>query len=749
MPNVLRALPTAHPPGTIGEFAWLRAETMGSLAPMLAGLSWLATLPYLLAPDQFWPGWGVWLVTLGLLGAVGLLRTRAGELASALLVGALLLPPTAFAAASDWRGIAPYFYVPATLVATALLGSRAGAVTATISSGCTVWIVTGGESAASSAVLVSACALIWASYLVAWLGGRNLLTVLDWAWTSSAEAERRLSESRDYQARLLTALRQVEEANYRLERANHALAWARSEADEARRVKAQFAAHVSHELRTPINLIIGFSDLMLNHPDTYADERIPRAYLGDLTALHRSARHLQGLIDDILDLAQIDVGEMPVIKDVTDIGGLVQEAVVTAGPLLRQKGLSVQVDVEPGLPLLHVDRLRVRQVVLNLLANAARFTDKGGVTVAIVCAAECVEVSVRDTGRGIRPSELGSLFQPFRQLEASLTRGRGGTGLGLAISKRFVELHGGTIWARSAGIPGQGSIFGFSLPMESRPAESPSGLRVDSSRRWETSATAPPPEVVVLDDDPAIRALFQRHLEGYRVLNADTEAAALALATQRQPHAVITDLPDADSMAGWLTRWSACARESATRVLACPMPSGRRVARNLGLVDYLVKPVTREALLESIQTVAPEATSVLVVDDDPNMLSLLARMLRSSSGRFRLLRACGGQEALDIMAEVTPDLVLLDLLMPQVDGLTVLERMRADPRLTRVPVVAVSARGVLEAILPSTARSIVLLSDEIMPVNRLLSSVRAILESLPPAEASVLAAEPACPASRP
>jgi signal transduction histidine kinase/DNA-binding response OmpR family regulator len=630
----------------------------------------------------------------------------------------------------------PFLLAPVILIADALLGSRAGLLTA-LAASASVAIAgpLGDRLPASSSV--GALGIIWLTALVSWATARNLYTALHWSWAGGAQAERNLAEVRSYQGRLAGALRQLEEANYRLERANHALTWARAEADQARRLKAQFAAHVSHELRTPINLIVGFAELMLANPEKYGGNPLPRAYLSDLTAVHRNARHLQGLIDDILDLSQIEAGEMPVIRDLTDVGAIVSEAVATARQLLERKGLAVEVVVTPGLPLLQVDRLRIRQVLLNLLNNAARFTEQGGVGVRAFRDDGHVVVEVRDTGVGIASRELGKLFEPFHQVETSPTRGRGGTGLGLAISKRFVELHGGLIWARSEGVPGRGSTFGFALPIQ--PAEEAPHYALaaagDTVHHWALPAAAPLPTVVVLDDDPAIVGLFQRHLEGYQVLGAADEGEAIELATSRRAHAIVTDLPAASQIDEWHRRWRDLASRTATRVLGCPMPSGRRVARSIGLVDYLVKPVTQAALFASVRAVAPGARTVLVVDDEPQMVRLLCGMLRSSSESYEFQRAYDGAQALDLMGRTTPDLVLLDLLMPQVDGLTVLEKMKQDPALAAVPVVAVSARGAFEAISPSAAQTLVLVSDDALPVNSLLRSMQATLDSLPPAEA--------------
>ena len=719
------------------SFVWIKEETFGYLLLGIGTLLWLWVASYLTENQAFWPGWGVPSVMFLLVAACFRLKDHSRLLASRLLTITVLGGTGVSVLAPGDESLAPFLFVPAVLIIGTLHDSRAAFLTALLGS-----LVIGaarplGGATFSTPVALSSLALTWLTVLTSWATTRNLYTALHWAWANSEQAERNLEEAREYQGRLAAALRQVEEANYRLERANYALSWARAEADQARRLKAQFAAHVSHELRTPINLIVGFASLMLNNPEKYGGARLPKDYLADLTALHRSARHLQGLIDDILDLSQIDAGEMPVLKDITDVGAVVHEAVATARQLLDRKGLSINVEVARDLPFLYLDRLRIRQVLLNLLNNAVRFTDQGGVTVRAYRDDKHVLVEVADTGVGIKPGDLPKLFEPFHQLEGSPTRGRGGTGLGLAISKRFVKLHGGEIWAESEGVAGKGSTFRFSLPVDPDEGVSWYGLPHDRERRWRLPSAPPDPTVVVLDDDPAVVKLFQRYLDGYLVAGTASQTEAVQLATTRRAHAVITDLPtDEGGIGKWYQNWCRLATQRSVRIIGCPMPSGKRVASSLGLLDYLVKPVSREALLASVRTVTPQARTILVVDDDPQMVRLLCQMLRSTTHRYRLVRAYNGEQALSLMRRTHPDLVLLDLLMPQIDGLTVLEKMRLDPSLAAIPVVAVSARGAVEAICPSAGRTLVLISDTVLPVSRLLKVVQTVLDCLAPSEVS-------------
>jgi signal transduction histidine kinase/CheY-like chemotaxis protein len=726
--------------GTIDQsIEEIGADALAVLLPVLGGVLWLATLASRSATQDGWPAWALPLLLLLLVGLCYLLKDQSYRLASRLLVLGLAAGAGA-AVVGGADEAALLLYVPVVLLAGTLCGTRAAVAVAALATAVLLASRSVGAASPGPGALFRVLAAVWLTALVSGLTGRSQRTALSWLWESQEEATANLAEARRHRGELASALDQLAAATYRLERANHALAWARQEADKARQAKAQFAAHVSHELRTPLNLIVGFAELILNSPGARSGARISKAFLADLTALHRSARHLQGMIDDILDLSQLDAGEMPLFRETADVGAMVQEAVTTARPLLERKGLAVDVVAADGLPPLYVDRLRIRQVLLNLLNNAARFTDHGAVTVQAFRDQGEVVLEVSDTGAGIEPTDLDRLFEPFHQLDPSATRGHGGTGLGLAISRRFVGLHGGRVWARSEG-KGRGSTFGFSLPVHPNGTPWPEGPDGPPLPARGIALSPPEPTVVLLDDDPAVLGLFRRHLEGFRVVGAPTPAAALERAAASRAHALITDLPAGEQLATWQERWSgAPARD--VRVLGCPMPSGRRVALALGLADYLVKPVTREALQRSVAAAAPSASRVLVIDDEPQMVRLLSRMLQSSGRTYRLLRAYDGAHGLELARRHRPDLVILDLLMPDLDGLSLLERLKEDPELTGLPVVAVSARGPVEAITASSSRTVALVNDRPFPVSQLLRTVQVLLDALPPKEADAATGQP-------
>jgi len=375
--------------------------------------------------------------------------------AAALIVLGPIVSLTTAIALMDASSL-PYFF---SLVVTGgvMLSPPLGFVAAGLSTWCLYALRTSIPS------FYPSLALIWLTACMGWLSSRGLYTVLDWAWNGQQQVNRLLRQLRDRQGELNRTLAALREANRRLQRTSHELALARQRAEEARRIKEQFAANISHELRTPLNLILGFSEMMYLSPDVYGEMEWPPTLRRDVHQIYRSSRQLLDLINDVLDLSRIDAVPAPIRREPCDLREVIREAVDTAGDLLRGKALDLRVELPAELPLLHLDRTRIRQVLLNLLNNAARFTERGHISVSVERNEREVVVSVADTGVGIPPQELSEIFEEFHQVDMSLRCRQRGAGLGLAISKRFVELHGGRIWAQSR--MGEGSTFYFSLPL--------------------------------------------------------------------------------------------------------------------------------------------------------------------------------------------------------------------------------------------------------------------------------------------
>jgi len=470
----------------------------------------------------------------------------------------------------------------------------------------------------------------------------------------------------------------------RLERANEALIFAREAAEKAYRFKAEFVANVSHELRTPLNLIVGFSEMMATAPESYGGVPLPGQYRGDVTAIYRSAKHLSDLINDVLDLSQIETGKMPLTREPASLAEIAQEAVDIVRGLAEARGLHLQVDIPADLPMLMLDKTRIRQVLLNLLTNALRFTQVGRILVRVRAEGQEAIVSVEDTGCGIAPDKLMHAFEAFGQMtEAQL---REGSGLGLAVSKKFVELHGGRMWLESE--VGRGTTVYFSLAIPHEGQEVRISPLVRSAARQVRPAE---PRVLVLHDDVRTLDILRRHIHGCRFVFADNASTAARIIRDEAPTVVVADIAPGEGPVGAA---SSLALPAHITLITCPLPSMRRIGLLLGAVDYLPKPVTRKALSEALARLPRPPRKVLVVDDDVHIVRLLARMLRACDGSLQILKAFGGKEGLDTARAERPDVILLDLYMPGTSGYDLLQQLARDEELSDTQTIIVSVRTV-------------------------------------------------------
>lgn len=567
---------------------------------------------------------------------------------------------------------------------------------------------------------------LWLTTLVAWLSNRNLLVALAWSWNSFCQAQVSTEEARRHRGELAQALKELDSAYYRLERFSVQLAHARNAAEEARRAKQQFVANVSHELRTPLNIIIGFSEAIVLSPESYGVRSVPRAFMGDINRIYRSAQHLKNLIDDVLDLSKIDAQHLPLFVERTALADIIAETTDMLEPLARQKGLHMRVAVPADLPPLLLDRLRIRQVLLNLLSNAIRFTETGSVTVHVEQKDGELQVSVTDTGPGIPAENLNRVFEEFYQIDAALTKRFDGTGLGLALSRRFVELHGGQMWVESE--LGHGSRFVFTLP---RTPPHPQVVRHAHQPLAPTSQQEARhgPLLLITSAEPMVANFLKRHLQGYQVKAIAPETLEEAVASYL-PHAIITN----NHMPAPVHEDTKNTAPPAVPVISCPLPDAHHLARALGVDHYLIKPIARDQLLELLAEYQEKVHHILIVDDDVHLCELLARIVRAAPQAYTIDIACGGEEGLARMQACIPDLVLLDFLMPGVNGLDVLRFMRENARLCSVPVVMITAHDlpsedILQWAQPSTLR---VDYPQGFRMSELLRCLQALLDALPP-----------------
>jgi len=723
---------------TTQVFHELIQESLRILLPVTAMLTWgWDVYVFLFVDHQFYRALGVLILTLAIAWASYRLSEKHLHVAVGLYLAGLITTVTIIGLISQGSA-ALYLYMLVVLI-TAMLTSPLVAGGVALANAGLVWAISQRGHTAQLADVALPIIMITLAALTAWLSSRRLFTALAWALSMTQEAQKNAGEAQKHRAEVQRVLKSLDEAYVRLERANEALLFAQEAAEKAYRFKAEFVANVSHELRTPLNLIVGFSEMMATAPESYGDVPLPSEYRGDVMATYRSARHLSDLIDDVLDLSRIEAGRMPLIKETTDLGEVVREATDMVRGLVEARGLCLELDIPDDLPKLHLDRTRIRQVLLNLLTNATRFTDQGGIRVQIRAEDQEATVVVQDSGRGIAPDKLTQAFEAFSQLEDS--QAREGSGMGLAVSKRFIELHGGRMWIKSQ--EGLGTTVSFALPIPRDGKEIRlSHLEAGTPLQSHTGN----PSVLVLHDDPRTLSLLRRYVDGYQFSLADTVDKVREMIYETLPVAVIMD-------ATWSERWGVNGAElglpPCTPLITCPLPSMRRLGLLLGAADYLPKPVTREDLQDAFSRLPEPPQTVLVVDDNPHVVRLLARMLRASNSSLRVLEAFGGREGLEIARSERPDVILLDLLMPEMSGYDFLENAAGDERMAKTRIIVVSVRSV-EQESPPIMGELRLGRAAGFSLTELLQTLRATLSAttrsvtMAPASAATLpAAQPA------
>jgi signal transduction histidine kinase/DNA-binding response OmpR family regulator len=474
---------------------------------------------------------------------------------------------------------------------------------------------------------------------------------------------------------------------------------AKLKAEAANQAKSQFLANMSHELRTPLNAIIGYSEMLHEEAADLGQE----AFMDDLQKIHGAGQHLLSLINDILDISKIEAGRMELYLENFELQPMVQDVVNTISPLIETNHNQLVVNCADHLGTMHADLMKVRQGLLNLLSNASKFTEQGRITLTVTrqpqspgdaepIDSDWIIFTVEDTGIGMTPKQIRRLFKAFTQADGSTTRKYGGTGLGLAITQHFCRMMGGDIAVESE--PNQGSTFTIWLPAQVDIGEYGSTSQLSTLSRVSELSTATTDTVLVIDDDPTIQELLQRFLskEGFATQAALSGADGLALAKELQPVAIILDvmMPGND---GWsvLTALKADPQTTAIPVVMMTIVDDKPLGYALGASDYLVKPLDRDRLLAVLHKYQNgHRGPVLVVDDDPDVRELMQRQLEQAG--WRVLLADNGQTALQQLQTELPSLILLDLMMPKVDGFEVVNQLQQHPEWSQIPVIAITAK---------------------------------------------------------
>ena len=471
---------------------------------------------------------------------------------------------------------------------------------------------------------------------------------------------------------------------------------ASAQAEEASQTKSKFLANMSHELRTPLNAIIGYSEMLVEEiTDRGTPELVP-----DVEKIHGAGKHLLGLINNILDLSKVEAGRMELFLETFEIAPLLKEVTDTLLPLVDKNHNRLAISCPDEIGSMRADVTKLRQSLFNLLSNASKFTQGGTITLAVEqLEPDWITFKVSDTGIGMTPTQQAKLFQSFSQADASTTRRYGGTGLGLVITRQFCELMGGSIQVESE--VEQGTTFTIRLPKTVQPLEptqiglSQAQAEMGTASTTLLSSIAGASTILVIDDDPAARDIMQRFLsrEGFNSILTSSGEEGLRLAKERSPAAILLDVK-MPNLNGWevLSRLKSDPELANIPVVMVTFVDDQSLGSALGAVDYVLKPVNYGRLLSLLQPYRTESSvsSVMVVEDNADNREMIYRQLTKAG--WRVLEAENGRAALERLAHEQPEIILLDLMMPEMDGFEFIRELRQHPQWRSLPVVVLTAK---------------------------------------------------------
>ena len=570
-------------------------------------------------------------------------------------------------------------------------------------------------------------AIVLGASLIAFLFSSRLQRVISNPVLSLAHTAKVVSERKDYSLRaekrtddeigflidrFNEMLTQIEEHEKEIQEVNEQLVQSEQRARAATQAKSHFLANMSHELRTPLNAIIGYSEMLQEEAQDSGQE----SFIPDLKKINRSGRHLLDLINDVLDLSKIEAGKMELYLETFDIPNLLEDVSTTVQLLVQKNSNTLEVRCPANLGAMRADMTKVRQSLFNLLSNASKFTKNGKITLEAAreispTKADWIVFRVSDTGIGMTTEQQDRVFEAFSQADSATARDFGGTGLGLTITKTFCRMMGGDVALTSE--PGKGTTFTIRLPTEVREPKAESAAASESSAAPNMEGTP----VLVVDDDADTRQVLKRFLnrKGLPVECASSGEEGLRLARELHPMAIILDVM-MPGMDGWAVLSTLKSEEKVKDipVVMLTIVDDKNLGYALGATDYLIKPVDRGRLIEILAKFrnVPPPRLALVVDDEEPARKMLTQILEKE--RWNVVQAENGLEALERIAKQRPDLILLDLVMPKMNGYQFLAELRNHDKWRPIPIIVVTAKdmsteerlaldGYVEKVLPKHA----------------------------------------------
>lgn len=511
-----------------------------------------------------------------------------------------------------------------------------------------------------------------------WLSAYTLFTVVHWYSAMQIRSQQLLETTRDHRAELSQALKSLQSA-YEVQRhIQLELVWARKHAEDARRLKEQFAANISHELWTPLNLILGFSETMYLSPDVYGETIWTPSLRRDVYQIYRNSQHLLSLIGDILDLSRFEITGFNITPERTSLAPFLKETLEIVELSVQGRAIRFMLSVPADLPQAEIDRTRTRQVILNLLNNACRFTEQGIIELAAKRVEQEIVISVRDTGAGVPADKLPYLFDEFYQVDPTLKRVQGGAGLGLAISKRFVEAHGGRIWVESE--EGVGSCFFFTLPIVvhplpvSQPHETDYPLQDSTIRRC----------VLVLGAEGEAIPLLERTLKDCDVIQVRNPRPLSEIILMHHPKMAVlnTRSVQPDAVRQILVN-------SGVPIVECALPNSVGTPEASGIYAYVSQPINAKALLAELERIGT-VRHVMIAFSDRSAALLVERMLEASDRGLEIRRVYDFEQAVASLKNRPTDLVILDTVSPNTEGSRLVEYMQRHQDYIKLPIIAIT-----------------------------------------------------------